>query len=157
MEKYNDLKNNKGIYHSEALVAWHNMHYRVSNILSYGNVTICSEWYTFSNFYKWFSTNYVENWHLDKDIKGGSEYSPQHCVFVPTEVNQLFRNVSTTYAKGVAKNNDGYQAQITINGVNKKLGTYKTIEEATEAYQVARAERLNELTNQYPTLANIIN
>ncbi|HBR4060544.1 TPA: hypothetical protein L9U15_005469, partial [Klebsiella pneumoniae] len=83
--------------------------------------------------------------------------SPQHCVFVPTEVNQLFRNVSTTYAKGVAKNNDGYQAQITINGVNKKLGTYKTIEEATEAYQVARAEKLNELTIQYPTLANIIN
>lgn len=156
MEKNNDLKGNKGKYHTEALKAWHNMFYRVENNTQYANVTICNEWHSYSNFYKWYSTNYVQGWDLDKDIKGGSEYSPDYCVFVPREVNLLFRSMRTMYGKGVVRNGEGYQAQITIDGKNEKLGTYPTINEATTAYMNAREERLVYLKAKYPTLATII-
>ncbi|OAT77422.1 hypothetical protein A9B99_22025 [Mangrovibacter phragmitis] len=156
MEKINDLKGNKGKYHKEALRAWHNIHHRVLNCPSYTNVLICEEWYTYSNFYKWFSNNYVAGWDIDKDIKGGNEYSPSNCLFVPKEVNLLFRNVDTRYDKGVVRNGEGFQAQITIDRKNEKLGTYQTIEQAHAAYEVARTERLKKLSLQYPSLSNII-
>ena len=156
MDKHNDLKRNKGKYHKEALSAWHNMFHRVENYTQYSNVTICDEWHTYSNFYQWYSTNYVHGWDLDKDIKGGKAYSPDFCVFVPREVNLLFREVNTKYGKGVVQNGNGYQAQITIDGKNEKLGTYPTINEATMAYQKARKERLTVLVVRYPTLSTII-
>lgn len=154
MEKINNLKSNKGKYHAEALKAWHNMFYRVQN--RYTNVTICEEWHTYSNFYQWYSNNFVPGWDLDKDIKGGMEYSPKNCVFVPREVNLLFRECNTKYAKGVVRNGEGYQAQISIDGTNEKLGTYPTISEASKAYEQARKERLNVLAIKHPTLSTII-
>ncbi|MFG0515143.1 hypothetical protein [Kluyvera intermedia] len=156
MEKNNDLKRNKGKYHKEALSAWHNMFYRVENYTQYTNVTICDEWHNYSYFYKWYSTNYVPEWDLDKDIKGGNEYSSDYCIFVPREVNLLFRRVGTIYGKGVVQNGKGYQAQITIDGKNEKLGTYTTINEASNAYMKAREERLAFLKSKYPMLATII-
>ncbi|HFG3705953.1 TPA: hypothetical protein ACGGM7_000288 [Escherichia coli] len=156
MEKNNDLKRNKGKYHKEALKAWHNMFYRVEHSKQYANVTICDEWHSYSYFYQWYSTNYVPEWELDKDIKGGSEYSPYYCVFVPGEVNLLYRDFETKYGKGVVRNGNGYQAQITIDGKNEKLGTYPTINEAVTAYQKAREERIVYLKAKYPTLATII-
>lgn len=149
MEKYNDLIGNTGIYHKEAINAWHNMHRRIINSSNYSSVSICTEWYTYSNFYNWFSTNYVPGWDMDKDIKGGKTYSPQYCIFVPREVNLLFRNVKTKYGKGVVKNGDGYQAQITINGKNEKLGTYSTISEATNVYTQYRKMYLYNLSVKY--------
>lgn len=60
---------------------------------SYSDCSVCDEWKAFSVFERWYSQNYVEGWHLDKDIlvKGNREYSPDKCCFVPNEINCLFR------------------------------------------------------------------
>lgn len=71
-------------------------------------------------------------------------------------MNLLFRKVKTTYSKGVAKNGSGYQAQITIDGDNIKLGTYPTVQEAENAYLNARHNRIEELKIIYPRIAHIL-
>lgn len=45
-------------------------------------VTVCEEWYKYSNFKKWHDDNYIEWYHIDKDISGKNIYSPSTCVFV---------------------------------------------------------------------------
>jgi len=47
-------------------------------------------------------------------------------------------------AKGVARNGSGYRAQIRVNGKQVALGTYRTIEEAAEAYARAANENFGE-------------
>lgn len=56
----------------------------------YEGVTVCEEWHNFQNFAKWFEENYVEGYELDKDIKirGNKLYSPETCMFVPTDQNR---------------------------------------------------------------------
>ncbi|HEI3376536.1 TPA: hypothetical protein SI348_002585 [Escherichia coli] len=157
MEKFNDMLGKKEKLQSEANKAWNNMFTRIKNNKAYSNVTVCQEWCTFSNFYKWFVENYVEGWQLDKDIIGGGTiYGPQYCAFVPKEVNLLFRKLRTKYRKGVVKNGSGYQAQISIEGKIKKLGTYPTVQEAEKAYLNARHNRITELKIIYPQIAHIL-
>lgn len=157
MIKINDLKDTRTQHqlYKEAKMYWHNMHYRVEHDKNYCNVSICNEWYAFSNFYNWFEPNYKSGWHLDKDLLSGTIYSPTTCLFVPNEVNQLFRTFSTSLMKGVVKNTKGYQAQIKINGVMMKLGTYPTVQEAHNQYVLARKQRCLELSNQYSTFTKL--
>jgi len=156
MEKNNDLKGQKTKHHKKALNAWHNMHRRVRNDPSYDGVTICDEWYIYSNFYSWYEEHVVDGWHIDKDISGCHKYSPDTCVFVPVEVNMLFRDMKTQFMKGVVSNTQGYQSQISVDGKIKKLGTFDTIEKAHAAYLNARTERLHELVIKYPVLNSIL-
>ena len=156
-EKVNDLKGiRKPELYKQAYSRWSNIHWRVEHDPNYSGVTICTDWYIFSLFYKWYAENYSEGWQIDKDILGGNEYSPNNCIFVPCEVNLLYRDVKTSIQKGVVKNNKGYQSQITIGGINQKLGTFETIEDASRAYETARTERIKALSVQYPQLKSII-
>lgn len=61
---------------------------------NYRDVEVCEEWRLFSNFKSWFDTNYIEGYHLDKDLldKGSKIYSPTTCVFVPQVINSLTVN-----------------------------------------------------------------
>ena len=151
MTKINDLKETRTQcqLYKEAYRHWHNMHYRVEHGKNYINVNICDDWYVFSNFYKWFEPNYEIGWQLDKDLLSGTIYSPGTCLFVPNEVNQLFTTFSTSLMKGVVNNTRGYQAQIKINGVMIKLGTYPTVQEAHNQYVLARKQRCLELSYKY--------
>lgn len=66
---------------------------------TYKNASCCDEWLSYDNFYKWLTTqeNY-EKWKtlkwsaIDKDIlnKGNKIYSPENCLLVPVNVNNLF-------------------------------------------------------------------
>ena len=105
-------------------------------------VTVCDEWHKFNNFLKWYNDNYVDGWEVDKDIKGGKEYSPDSCLFVPAEINMLLSNLRRTdnIAKGVyfEKESGKYKAQLSIveNGRKKRknLGRFKDIESAYQRY-----------------------
>ena len=73
---------------------WYDMLNRCYNVKlhsskhsTYVGVTVCEEWHNFQNFAKWLEQNYVEGWALDKDLIGGNIFSPQTCVYTPTEVN----------------------------------------------------------------------
>ncbi|HHT0329179.1 TPA: hypothetical protein ACTW5P_000862 [Raoultella planticola] len=148
-EKINDLKGKELPRVKEALRVWNNYHSRVRNDRNYSTVTICDEWYLFSNFYYWYIDNVVDGWHLDKDILGGNEYSPDNCIFVPREVNQLFRKVPTSLSTGVVVNHKGYQAQAKFGKQVYKFGTYPTIEEAHAAYVSGRKSYIYKLSQQY--------
>lgn len=54
---------------------------------TYIDVEVCKEWHNFQVFAEWLGSNYVEGWTLDKDLLGGRVYSPDTCIYVPTEVN----------------------------------------------------------------------
>ncbi|WP_142631663.1 hypothetical protein [Raoultella ornithinolytica] len=148
-EKTNDLKGQELPSVKEALRVWNNFHSRVCNSINYSTVTICDEWYLFSNFYYWYIDNVVDGWHLDKDILGGNEYSPDNCIFVPREVNQLFRKVPTSLSTGVVVNHKGYQAQAKFGKRVYKFGTYPTIEEAHAAYVSGRKSYIYKLSQKY--------
>jgi len=48
-------------------------------------------WHNFQNFAEWFELNYIKGYHLDKDIKinGNKIYSPENCLFVSHEENNI--------------------------------------------------------------------
>ncbi len=50
---------------------------------TYKGCVVDEEWHNFNKFYPWFVENYVEGYHLDKDIKAGRQklYSPETCMF----------------------------------------------------------------------------
>lgn len=59
---------------------------------TYIGCTVHPEWHNFQNFAKWYEENYIENFHLDKDIlvPGNKIYGPDTCCFVPQVINNLF-------------------------------------------------------------------
>lgn len=118
---------------------------------TYKNVTVCDEWHNFQTFAKWFyeESNYQDGWHLDKDLlsEDCKVYSPKTAIFMPKELNLfLATNMSnsvlptgviksTTADKFIANTKDA------VSGKSIYIGTFKTKEEAIEAYSKARAEQ----------------
>ena len=76
-------------------LTWMNMLERCYSMKSlarnttYVGCTVVEEWHNFQNFAKWFEENYIEGYHLDKDIKveGNKVYGPDTCLFVSKEDN----------------------------------------------------------------------
>ena len=117
----------------------------------YEGVTVCEEWKLRSNFHNWMISQYRWwDFHLDKDLLDPSnkQYAPDKCVFVPQYINSLLTDrinyrgdlpLGVTYEKDRQK----YMAQCNVNGVkSKRLGNFKTPEEAHAAYQIAKASEV---------------
>lgn len=49
-KKRNDLKGQELPHVKQALRVWNNFHSRVRNNINYSTVTICDDWYRFSDF-----------------------------------------------------------------------------------------------------------
>jgi len=64
-------------------------HLQSLNNPTYEGCTVCSDWHNFQIFAEWFNSNYIEGYHLDKDIKikGNKMYSPFSCMFVSEQEN----------------------------------------------------------------------
>ena len=123
---------------------------------TYKDATCCDRWLCFANFLEDFevlkqeySWNENEKLNLDKDIlhKGNKIYGLENCVLVPQWINTLFIKcdasrgdcpVGVSYHKGAKK----YQALCSINGKLKKLGYYNIIEEAFNAYKIAKENEI---------------
>ena len=58
---------------------------------TYKGCSTCVEWHDFQVFAKWFNDNYIDGYHLDKDIKikGNKVYSPKGCEFVSQKHNNI--------------------------------------------------------------------
>lgn len=106
-------------------------------------ISVCDEWRDFQKFASWYSENAVSGWHMDKDILGGRVYSPETCVFVPREVNQMLTDnavnrgalpIGVYFEKASGK----YKAQCSyLVGSEKKsknLGRYSNPRDAHSAY-----------------------
>lgn len=113
---------------------------------SYIGCKVVEEWHLFSNFKRWMEQQDWEGMHLDKDIlvKGNRVYGPDTCVFVSREVNMFLLDSAKSrgeYPIGVGRRPNGtYYAHIhdITKGRQRWLGTYKTPEEAYEAWRSAK-------------------
>ena len=105
----------------------------------YRGTTVCEEWLTLSNFITWVKSH--ESWQgksIDKDIlcPGNKHYSPETCVLVSGDLNNLLTDCARgrgKYPKGVVKDRSKYRAR--VGGTNNRieLGSYATVEEAHRA------------------------
>lgn len=146
--------------HEKSYSIWNAMLSRCYNPISiktdptYIGCTVCNEWLTFSNFKRWFDENYVEGYQLDKDIlvKGNKIYSPDTCCFVPKEINTLL-----TYRKrnnsglpiGIARNNKRFMVKVHINNRQTYIGTFDSMQEASEAYIKAKESNIKRVATLY--------
>lgn len=121
---------------------------------TYKGCTVAPEWHRFSNFKAWNDQQaYTKGMQLDKDIiyPGNKVYSPETCVYVSSELNNLFIRSSTIrgeYPIGVHKKhecrNKKFHARIKINGKITSLGLYHTPEEAHEVYVQAKIKYIQD-------------
>ena len=114
---------------------------------TYIDSEVCDEWLKFSSFLQWHHANYVEGWHLDKDLFGGGKlYSPATCCFVPGYINRFL----TKRGSGVIKRGNVYLAQMSTGlgktQINKR---FKTREEARNFYKESKLERALSLAEEY--------
>lgn len=65
--------------------------FAAENVKTYQDCSVCDEWLCFENYEKWFDENYIESYHVDKDLKviGNRIYSPETCVFIPPRINTI--------------------------------------------------------------------
>lgn len=112
-------------------------------------ITVCPEWKDrksgVQNFVEWALANgYREDLSIDR-INVNEGYSPENCRWSDKTIqarNQRLRKDHAIYP-GVSKVQGScrYQARIVIRGKHHYLGVFDTAEEASEAYQLAKAER----------------
>lgn len=110
-------------------------------------VTVYKGWLNFQNFAEWFTQNYREGQHLDKDILGdGKQYNPEVCRFVPQELNNLLVNNTINTGKvsalpvGVAISKDEYQCTLSLNLSNSVKYTASTVQEVMWYYMKAKTD-----------------
>ena len=96
-------------------------------------------------------------WHLDKDllIRGNKIYSPDTCVFLPSELNTLLISSNSSrgeYPIGVHKpaKLNKFMAQCQ-NGTGKPayLGLHSTVEEAFYAYKKFKEDFIKQQAEKY--------
>ena len=140
------------------LVRCYNPKYKEKNP-TYVGVTCCEEWLLFTNFAKWFKGNYIEGYHLDKDllVKDNKIYSPSTCIFVPPEIN-IFIILSDksrgSLPLGVTSHREKFRAKIRKDGVMKHLGIFSDPLSAHKAWQKAKLEQA--ISFNFPHLQRVI-
>lgn len=122
---------------------------RLKKYPTYIDCSVAEEWHLFSNFERWFASNYVEGWHLDKDIlvPGNKVYSSKTCVFVSPALNALLTDNKASrgeFPLGVCfhKASQKFEATICTKTIQRYLGIFTTQLEAHRAYQLAKVDSL---------------
>ncbi len=123
---------------------------------TYVTCTVEDAWKTFSNFKAWMSQQDWIGKALDKDLLnwGDKHYGPDTCLFVTPLVNSLLAlrgNARGAYPLGVIRVTASggkyvyFEAKCSMYGKQKRLGLFKTPEEAAETYRVAKLGYIAEL------------
>lgn len=137
---------------SKEYISWHSMKERClnKNIISFKNyggrgITVCKRWKnSFSNFLKDMG-NRPSGTSLDR-INNDGNYELNNCRWatpIQQANNQRKRKNNTSGYTGVSfyKPSKKWKAQITINGKTYNLGHFDNIEEALNAYNLARKNK----------------
>lgn len=124
------------------------------NCPSYIGCSFIKLWHNCSNFEEWFDENYVDGWHLDKDLKvyGNKLYSPETCVFVPNIINSFFykKQLVNNLSHGVIRYNSGYSSNI------KPRKVVYSIKDAKNNYWNAKYIKMQEIIKQYPQFKELL-
>lgn len=128
---------------------------------TYVDCEVCEEWHNYQVFAEWYEQNYYEipeqTMALDKDIlvKGNKIYSPDTCVFVPQNINNLFTKCDSArgdYPIGVRRRNRKYTSSCSINNDRIHLGTYDDPMDAFQAYKEFKENYIKTVADQYADL-----
>ena len=145
-------KNSKVVYDTwrGVLRRCYNEKERMKNS-TYKDCTVDKRWHNFQNFAQWYEENYIDGFHLDKDIlfKDNKVYSSETCCFVPVEINNLLTKTNALrgeYPIGVRRDREGnFVARLN----SKHIGTYNTPKLAFEAYKVAKEKHIKEIATKW--------
>lgn len=129
---------------------------------TYKDVSIDQTWLNYSNFSDWCNSKYEfnqkddkgEKFHIDKDfVKGSRVYSPQTCIIIPRELNQVIVNRKNSRGDlplGVIRTKGGkFCSQILINGKRQNGLTYNNIRDAFEDYKRKKEDHIKNLVLKY--------
>lgn len=143
--------------HEFTYTRWINMIKRVYSPQSeevaktYFGCSVVEEWHNFQNFAEWVYTQdnpEDTSYQIDKDLKveDNKIYGPDYCLLIPQELNHAISPRSgSDLGPGVTSNRYGrYASKHQIGNHRLHLGTFDTIEEANEAYRLARSVRIIE-------------
>lgn len=128
---------------------------------TYEECGVVEEWHNYQNFAKWFEDNYnseiMGGWELDKDIlcPDCKIYSPETCCFVPKEINYLFTKRQRNRGIlpiGVSILRKEIRASMTKHGKSHFIGSFKTPEEAFQAYKTAKENHIKEVADKWKGL-----
>jgi len=125
---------------------------------TYKNCEVSENFKNYSYFKHWCSNQIGFNrkgWDLDKDllIKGNKTYSEESCVFIPQEINVILNNgrrgreypLGVGYDKRIKK----FESRLCINGKQMRIGRFKTIDEASDAYKKAKEEQIKVVAQRW--------
>ena len=113
----------------------------------YTDCTVHEIWHNWQNFADWYESHesFGLGYELDKDllVRGNKVYSPETCVMIPVELNNLISNPAPSklgFPNGVGKKKGANQYHVRVGGgKNRKyVGGYYSIEEASAAYVEAK-------------------
>lgn len=167
---YGDYTATKNLIRDRVYLIWSAMiqrcyvHGGKNKFDSYVGCSVCEEWQNFQNFAKWYNENYYNIsgsvMTIDKDLlsKGNKIYGPETCVIIPEKINLLLvskNSCSNGLPIGVHfdKSRNKYMACCGNNSVgNKKLGRFKTPEEAFQAYKKCKEELIKSRAEEYKDL-----
>lgn len=114
---------------------------------AYKDCSVCDEWLTFSKFKCWMIKQDWQGKHLDKDIliQGNKVYSPETCIFVSVQINNIIHTNKSRrgkYPQGVSfdKNKGKFKVLCSVNGKSKHIGLYDNSEDASLAYCKFKSE-----------------
>ena len=127
---------------------------------SYINCSISKEWENFETFLAWYESNYVEGWHIDKDLFGWDVkiYSEDTCCFIPPRLNTFMVNLRDLFSgkfNGIYfRERDGvFVATVSNTSKNKiHLGHFNTREDAERAYVKGKFSVLDSIVEDYYTV-----
>lgn len=121
---------------------------------TYVGCTVEESWKTFSNFHAWMQNQDWQGKALDKDLldKTSKHYGPDNCLFISPALNNLLclhDAARGEYPLGVCfpttKGNKRFLASISRFGKTTILGSFASINEAAEAYRIAKLSYISEL------------
>jgi hypothetical protein len=141
---------------SQARSIWNHIFYRCYNTeacKTYNECFVDEKWYNFQTFAKWYEENYIEDFHIDKDIlvKGNKCYGPDTCCFVPQEINNLFYSNNNSHELfGVRQIDEKrYRPRMRFNGDEKYLGTYTNLTDAIDVYVNSKIDYVTAIANKW--------
>jgi len=110
---------------------------KASNYKRYGGrgIRICDEWLEdYMNFHTWAMDNGYEEGLSIERIDNDGDYEPSNCTWAtPTKQARNRRPKGKVGVTGISQRKNGqYWARITVKGKTIDLGSYDTLEEATE-------------------------
>lgn len=117
---------------------------------TYTDCCVHENWHNFSEFTKDVLLMIREDkWEIDKDIlvKGNRMYSKETCVFLPKELNLLISTYDRSLPTGVYARGDKFIASCRVEGKQKHLGMFLSVESAFEMYKAIKEKEIKRLAN----------